>query len=399
MKVLVINCGSSSLKYQLIDSETELVMAKGLCERIGIDGSNLEYKRGESPKTSTQVEMNDHTDAVNLVLEKLSDPEEGVVSSLSEIEAVGHRVVHGGEKFTKSVLITEEVIKGIEECNDLAPLHNPANIIGIRACQALMPGVPQVAVFDTAFHQTMEPKSYLYAVPYEYYKKYKVRRYGFHGTSHDYVSKCAAEMLAKDITDLKLIICHLGNGASVSAVQNGKCVDTSMGLTPLEGLIMGTRSGDLDPAVITYLMEKENMSAPEVLNVLNKKSGVLGLSDGISSDFRDLSEAAASGNEQAEVTLDAYALRVAKYIGAYATEMQGVDAIVMTAGAGENNSNVREKICSYLGWLGTSFDPEMNKIRGEEFFLSKPEDKVQLMVVPTNEELAIARQTVGVVRG
>ncbi len=399
MKVLVINCGSSSLKYQLIDSETELVMAKGLCERIGIDGSNLEYKRGESPKTSTRVEMNDHTDAVNLVLEKLSDPEEGVVSSLSEIEAVGHRVVHGGEKFTKSVLITEEVIKGIEECNDLAPLHNPANIIGIRACQALMPGVPQVAVFDTAFHQTMEPKSYLYAVPYEYYKKYKVRRYGFHGTSHDYVSKRAAEMLAKDITDLKLIICHLGNGASVSAVQNGKCVDTSMGLTPLEGLIMGTRSGDLDPAVITYLMEKENMSAPEVLNVLNKKSGVLGLSDGISSDFRDISEAAASGNEQAEVTLDAYALRVAKYIGAYATEMQGVDAIVMTAGAGENNSTIREKICSYLGWLGTSFDPEMNKIRGEEFFLSKPEDKVQLMVVPTNEELAIARQTVGVVRG
>ncbi len=399
MKVLVINCGSSSLKYQLIDSETELVMAKGLCERIGIDGSNLEYKRGESPKTSTQVEMKDHTDAVNLVLEKLSDPEEGVVSSLSEIEAVGHRVVHGGEKFTKSVLITEEVIKGIEECNDLAPLHNPANIIGIRACQSLMPGVPQVAVFDTAFHQTMEPKSYLYAVPYEYYKKYKVRRYGFHGTSHDYVSKRAAEMLAKDITDLKLIICHLGNGASVSAVQNGKCVDTSMGLTPLEGLIMGTRSGDIDPAVITYLMEKENMSAPEVLNILNKKSGILGLSDGISSDFRDISEAVASGNEQAEVTLDAYALRVAKYIGAYATEMQGVDAIVMTAGAGENNSTVREKICKYLGWLGTSFDPEMNKIRGEEFFLSKPEDKVQLMVVPTNEELAIARQTVGVVRG
>ena len=399
MKVLVINCGSSSLKYQLIDSETELVMAKGLCERIGIDGSNLEYKRGESPKTSTQIEMKDHTDAVNLVLEKLSDPEEGVVSSLSEIEAVGHRVVHGGEKFTKSVLITDEVIKGIEECNDLAPLHNPANIIGIRACQSLMPGVPQVAVFDTAFHQTMEPKSYLYAVPYEYYKKYKVRRYGFHGTSHDYVSKRAAEMLAKDITDLKLIICHLGNGASVSAVQNGKCVDTSMGLTPLEGLIMGTRSGDLDPAVITYLMEKENMSAPEVLNVLNKKSGVLGLSDGLSSDFRDLAEAAASGNEQAAVTLDAYALRVAKYIGAYATEMQGVDAIVMTAGAGENNSTVREKICKYLGWLGTSFDPEMNKIRGEEFFLSKPEDKVQLMVVPTNEELAIARQTVGVVRG
>ena len=399
MKVLVINCGSSSLKYQLIDSETELVMAKGLCERIGIDGSNLEYKRGESPKTSTQVEMKDHTDAVNLVLEKLSDPEEGVVSSLSEIEAVGHRVVHGGEKFTKSVLITEEVIKGIEECNDLAPLHNPANIIGIRACQSLMPGVPQVAVFDTAFHQTMEPKSYLYAVPYEYYKKYKVRRYGFHGTSHDYVSKRAAEMLAKDITDLKLIICHLGNGASVSAVQNGKCVDTSMGLTPLEGLIMGTRSGDIDPAVITYLMEKENMSAPEVLNILNKKSGILGLSDGISSDFRDISEAVASGNEQAEVTLDAYALRVAKYIGAYATEMQGVDAIVMTAGAGENNSTVREKICKYLGWLGTSFDPEMNKICGEEFFLSKPEDKVQLMVVPTNEELAIARQTVGVVRG
>ncbi len=397
MKVLVINCGSSSLKYQLIDSETERVMAKGLCERIGIDGSNLEYKRGDSEKTSTQVEMKDHTDAVNLVLDKLSDPEDGVVASLSEIEAVGHRVVHGGENFTESVLITDEVIKGIEECNDLAPLHNPANIIGIRACQKLMPGVPQVAVFDTAFHQTMEPKSFLYAVPYEYYKKYKVRRYGFHGTSHDYVSKRAAEMLAKNIEDLKIIVCHLGNGASVSAVQNGKCVDTSMGLTPLEGLIMGTRSGDLDPAVITYLMEKENMSAPEVLNVLNKKSGILGLSGGLSSDFRDIAQAADSGNEVAATALEAYALRVAKYIGAYAAEMQGVDAIVMTAGAGENNIAIREKICSYLGWLGTSFDPEMNKIRGEEIFLSKPEDKVQLMVVPTNEELAIARQTVGVV--
>ena len=393
MKILVINCGSSSLKYQLINSDSGEVLAKGLCERIGIEGGNLEYKKGDGEKTSTKVDMPDHSVAVDLVIKKLTDSKDGVIGSLSEIDAVGHRIVHGGEKFTEAVKIDDEVLKGIIECNDLAPLHNPANVIGIKACQKMMPGVPQVGVFDTAFHQTMEPKAYLYAVPYEYYKKYKVRRYGFHGTSHAYVSARAAEILGKDIKDLKIIVCHLGNGASVSAVKYGKCVDTSMGLTPLEGLIMGTRSGDLDPAVITYIMEKENLSAAEVVNILNKKSGVYGLSDYLSSDFRDLAEAAANGNEQAEVTLDAYALRVAKYIGAYTTEMQGVDAICFTAGAGENNSTVRQKVCEYLSYLGTSFDEEKNKIRGEEFFLSKPEDKVQLMVVPTDEELSIARQT------
>ena len=393
MKILVINCGSSSLKYQLINSDSGEVLAKGLCERIGIEGGNLEYKKGDGEKTSTKVDMPDHSVAVDLVIKKLTDSKDGVIGSLSEIDAVGHRIVHGGEKFTEAVKIDDEVIKGIVECNDLAPLHNPANVIGIKACQKMMPGVPQVGVFDTAFHQTMEPKAYLYAVPYEYYKKYKVRRYGFHGTSHAYVSARAAEILGKDIKDLKIIVCHLGNGASVSAVKYGKCVDTSMGLTPLEGLIMGTRSGDLDPAVITYIMEKENLSAAEVVNILNKRSGVYGLSDYLSSDFRDLAEAAANGNEQAEVTLDAYALRVAKYIGAYTTEMQGVDAICFTAGAGENNSTVRQKVCEYLSYLGTSFDEEKNKIRGEEFFLSKPEDKVQLMVVPTDEELSIARQT------
>ena len=396
MKILVINCGSSSLKYQLINSDSGEVLAKGLCERIGIDGGNLEYKKGDAEKTSTKVDMPDHSVAVDLVIKKLTDSKDGVIGSLSEIDAVGHRIVHGGEKFTEAVKIDDEVIKGIVECNDLAPLHNPANVIGIKACQKMMPGVPQVGVFDTAFHQTMEPKAYLYAVPYEYYKKYKVRRYGFHGTSHAYVSARAAEILGKDIKDLKIIVCHLGNGASISAVEHGKCVDTSMGLTPLEGLIMGTRSGDLDPAVITYIMEKENLSAAEVINILNKKSGVYGLSDNLSSDFRDLAEAAASGNKQAEVTLDAYALRVAKYIGAYTAEMCGVDAICFTAGAGENNSTVRAKVCSYLSYLGTSFDSEKNKLRGEEIFLSKPEDKVQLMVIPTDEELSIARQTVEV---
>ncbi|MBQ9549863.1 MAG: acetate kinase [Lachnospiraceae bacterium] len=396
MKVLVINCGSSSLKYQLINTEDGTVYAKGLCDRIGIDGSAIEYKKGNAEKTIEKLPLKDHTDAVDAVIKKLTDKENGVVASLSEIDAVGHRVVHGGEKFSDSVRISEEVIKAVEECNDLAPLHNPANIIGIRACEKLMPGVPQVGVFDTAFHQTMEPKAYLYGIPYEYYKKYKIRRYGFHGTSHDFVSKRTAEILKKDIKDLKIIVCHLGNGASISAVKNGKSVDTSMGLTPLEGLIMGTRSGDLDPSVITFLMQKENLSAAEVLDILNKKSGVLGLSDGFSSDFRDLAEAAEKGNKEADTALEAYALRVAKYIGAYTAEMNGVDAITFTAGAGENNGEVRERVCKYLGFLGTSFDAEKNKLRGQEFFLTKPEDKVQILVVPTDEELSIARQTVEV---
>ena len=346
MKVLVINCGSSSLKYQLMDSESGEIFAKGLCERIGIDGSAIEYKKGDDEKIVTKVEMKDHTDAVDQVIKKLTDKENGVVSSLKEIDAVGHRLVHGGEKFSGSVRITEDVIKAVEECNDLAPLHNPANIIGVRACEKMMPGVPMVGVFDTAFHQTMEPKAYLYGIPYEYYKKYKIRRYGFHGTSHDYVSKRTAEILHRDIKELKIIVCHLGNGASISAVKYGKSVDTSMGLTPLEGLIMGTRSGDLDPSVITFIMQKENKTAAEVLDILNKKSGMLGLSDGFSSDFRDLAAAAESGNKEADQALDAFSLRVAKYIGAYTAEMNGVDAIVFTAGAGENNGEVRKRIAS-----------------------------------------------------
>lgn len=397
MNVLVINCGSSSLKYQLIDSSNESVLAKGLCERIGIDGSAITHTPAGGEKVKTEVPMPTHTEAVKLVIEKLTDAEVGVIKSLSEIGAVGHRVVHGGEKFANSVVITEEVIKAIEECNDLAPLHNPANIIGIRACEEAMPGVPMVAVFDTAFHQTMPKKAYYYGLPLEYYEKYKVRRYGFHGTSHDFVSNRAAEILGKKREDLKIIVCHLGNGASVSAVKNGKCVDTSMGLTPLEGLIMGTRSGDIDPAIVSFIAEKEGKSASEMTDILNKKSGVYGLSGGVSSDFRDLVEASKGGNEQASATLEAYAYRVAKYIGSYTAAMNGVDVIVFTAGIGENNCEVRAMIGEYLGYLGTSVDPEKNKIRGEEVILSAEGDKVVTMIIPTDEELAIARQTVALV--
>lgn len=397
MNVLVINCGSSSLKYQLIDSESERVLAKGLCERIGIDGSCITHTPEGGEKATTNAPMPTHTEAVKLVIEKLTDSEVGVIKSLDEIGAVGHRVVHGGEKFSESVVITDEVISAIEECNDLAPLHNPANIIGIKACQESMPGVPMVGVFDTAFHQTMPKKAYLYGLPYEYYEKYKVRRYGFHGTSHDYVSNRAAEILGKKREDLKIIVCHLGNGASISAVDHGKCIDTSMGLTPLEGLIMGTRSGDIDPAIVSFIADKEGLSADEMTTILNKKSGVLGLSGGISSDFRDLGEAADAGNERANDTLDAYAYRVAKYIGAYVAAMNGVDVIAFTAGVGENNAKARADISSYLGYLGTSIDLEKNKIRGEEIILSKDDDKVVTMIVPTNEELAIARETVKLV--
>lgn len=397
MKVLVINCGSSSLKYQLIDSATEEVLAKGLCERIGIEGSSVTHQKAGSGKLKSEVPMADHTDAVKVVIEKLTDSEVGVISSLQEIDAVGHRIVHGGESFSSSVIIDEKVIEAITECNDLAPLHNPANLIGIHSCEKIMPGVPMVAVFDTAFHQTMPKKAYLYGLPYEYYEKHKVRRYGFHGTSHDFVSKRAAEILGKDVKDLRIIVCHLGNGASVSAVKNGQSVDTSMGLTPLEGLIMGTRSGDMDPAIISFLAEKEGMSAADVINVCNKKSGVLGLSAGLSSDFRDLAEAAAEGNEMAKTALDAYAYRVGKYIGAYAAAMNGVDVIAFTAGAGENNAEVRALIGQYIGFLGTNIDPEKNKMRGEEVILSDADAKVVTMVVPTNEELAIARETVRLV--
>ncbi|MCR4866038.1 MAG: acetate kinase [Lachnospiraceae bacterium] len=398
MNVLVINCGSSSLKYQLISSDTEEVLAKGLCERIGIEGSAITHQPAGKDKVTTKVDMPDHTAAVKYVIEKLTDPDVGVVGSLDEIDAVGHRIVHGGERFNTSVVINDEVIKAIEECNDLAPLHNPANLIGINACKKLMPSVPMVAVFDTAFHQTMPKKAFLYGLPYEYYEKYKVRRYGFHGTSHDFVSNRAAQMLNKKREDLKIIVCHLGNGASVTAVDHGKSIDTSMGLTPLEGLIMGTRSGDIDPAIISFIADKENISADDMINVCNKKSGVLGLSGGISSDFRDLASAAESNDQKAIDALDTYAYRVAKYIGAYAMAMKGVDVIAFTAGIGENNCQMRAAICDYVTWLGTSIDPEKNAIRGEEVILSKPSDKVAVMVVPTNEELAIARETVRLVK-
>ena len=395
MNILVINCGSSSLKYQLIDSETENVLAKGLCERIGIDGALTHQPAGKDKIKSTPA-MPNHKVAIQLVIDQLTDAENGVVSSLDEISAVGHRVVHGGEKFTSSCVITDDVIKEIEACNVFAPLHNPAALIGINACKELMPGLPMVAVFDTAFHQTMPPKAYLYAIPHEYYEKYGVRRYGFHGTSHQYVAGKAAQMLGKAPEDLKLIICHLGNGASVSAVKGGKCVDTSMGLTPLEGLVMGTRSGDLDPAILEFIAEKENLSLSEVMDILNKKSGVMGLS-GVSSDFRDVKAAAAEGNETAAHALEVHRYRVAKYIGAYAAAMNGVDAIAFTAGLGENDDESRAAICEYLGFLGAHLDAERNDVHGEDAIISTEDSTVKLLCIPTNEELMIARDTAALV--
>lgn len=397
MNILVINCGSSSLKFQLINSNTEEVIAKGLCERIGIEGSQIAYTPAGGEKIVTATPMENHTTAIRLVLNALTNEKYGVVKSLDEIGAVGHRIVHGGEKFASSTLINEEVLEAIEACNDLAPLHNPANLIGIRACQELMPDTPMAAVFDTAFHQTMPKEAYLYGIPYHYYEDYKVRRYGFHGTSHSYVSQRAAWMLDKDYQELKVIVCHLGNGASISAVKNGKCVDTSMGLTPLEGLIMGTRSGDLDPAIIEYLCNKEKKSVHEILNVLNKESGVLGLSGGFSSDFRDLEKAYNEGQEKAIRTMKAFAYRVAKYIGAYTAAMNGVDAICFTAGIGENNPLIRTMISSYLGYLGITLDEEANKERGEELLISTKESNVKVLVIPTNEELAIARETAALI--
>ncbi len=397
MNILVINCGSSSLKYQLINSDSEAVLAKGLCERIGIDGSVLTHTPAGKDKVRIETPMPNHTVAVQLVIDALTNAEHGVIKSLDEIGAVGHRVVHGGEKFASSVVITDEVMKAIEECNDLAPLHNPANLIGINSCKEIMPNVPMVAVFDTAFHQTMPEKAYLYGLPYEYYEKYKVRRYGFHGTSHDYVSARAAQLLGKKREELKIIVCHLGNGASVSAVDHGKCVDTSMGLTPLEGLIMGTRSGDMDPAICDFICQKEGLTSAEMNTVLNKKSGVLGMS-GVSSDFRDVEAAANEGNHQAAAALDAFYYRVAKYIGAYTAAMNGVDAIAFTAGVGENNIGGRAEICKYLGYLGTEIDSDKNNVRGEERIISKDGSKVTLMAIPTNEELAIARQTLELVK-
>ena len=397
MNILVINCGSSSLKYQLINSDSEAVLAKGLCERIGIDGSVLTHTPAGKDKVRIETPMPNHTVAVQLVIDALTNAEHGVIKSLDEIGAVGHRVVHGGEKFASSVVITDEVMKAIEECNDLAPLHNPANLIGINSCKEIMPNVPMVAVFDTAFHQTMPEKAYLYGLPYEYYEKYKVRRYGFHGTSHDYVSNRAAQLLGKKREDLKVIVCHLGNGASVSAVDHGKCVDTSMGLTPLEGLIMGTRSGDMDPAICDFICQKEGLTSAEMNTVLNKKSGVLGMS-GVSSDFRDVEAAANEGNHQAAAALDAFYYRVAKYIGAYTAAMNGVDVVAFTAGVGENNIGGRVEICKYLGYLGPEIDLDKNNVRGEERIISKDGSKVTLMAIPTNEELAIARQTLELVK-
>ena len=396
MNVLVINCGSSSLKYQLIDSDTEAVLAKGLCERIGIDG-RLVYQKAGNDKEITEASMPTHKEAIQMVLEALTNEKTGAIKSLAEVNAIGHRIVHGGEKFASSAIITDEMIKAVEECNDLAPLHNPANLIGIRVCSELMPNVPQVGVFDTAFHQTMPAKAYLYGLPIEYYKNYKVRRYGFHGTSHSFVSKRAVEFLGLDKDNSTVIVCHLGNGSSISAVQNGKCVDTTMGLTPLEGVVMGTRSGSIDPAIVEYIAKKENLDLAGVMNVLNKKSGLQGMS-GVSSDMRDLRAAAAEGNEDAKNAIEVLCYGIAKYVGGYVAAMNGVDAIVFTAGIGENVGMIREKVCSYLGFLGVTIDAKANEAMGEEVVISGADSKVKVAVIPTNEELAICRDTVALVK-
>ncbi|MFA9463721.1 MAG: acetate/propionate family kinase [Velocimicrobium sp.] len=397
MNVLVINCGSSSLKYQLINMKNKDVLAKGICERIGIEGSKLTHSPTGKDKYVVENLMPDHTVAVKMVLDALVDKTVGVIASIREIKAVGHRVLHGGKYYCDSIVVNDDVKKVIKDCFDLGPLHNPANLIGINACEAAMPGVPQVAVFDTAFHQTMPAKAYLYAIPKEYYDKYSIRRYGFHGTSHSFVSKRFIEYTNLPTNDSKVIVCHLGNGASVSAVLNGKCIDTSMGLTPLEGLIMGTRSGDLDPAIVEFIANKEGLSVSEMINILNKKSGVLGMS-GVSSDFRDLEKAANEGNIDAKNAQEAFSYRVAKYIGGYVAAMNGIDGIAFTAGVGENDSAIRKMICEYLGYLGVELDDEANKVRGEEKMISTANSKVKVCVIPTNEELAIAEETVALVK-
>ena len=396
MNILVINCGSSSLKYQLLNMTNEGVLAKGLCERIGIDG-RLVHERPQG-KYEASPNMPDHAAAMAVLLDALLDANHGVIKSKSEIHAIGHRVVHGGETFTDSVLINEKVEQAIESVSDLAPLHNPPNLTGIRACKQHMPDVPQVGVFDTAFHQTMPAKAYLYAIDHNLYDKHKIRRYGFHGTSHKYVAQRASMMLYRPLDALKLVTCHLGNGASVCAISGGQSVDTSMGLTPLEGLAMGTRSGDLDPAVIPFIMEKEGLTAQQVIDMLNKKSGMLGLS-GVSSDFRDLSAAANEGQTKAIDALDIFAYRVAGYIGRYAACMNGLDAVIFTAGIGENDSAIRAKVCEYLTWLGVDIDPELNSKRGQALDISNPNAKVRVMVIPTNEELMIARDTKKILEG
>lgn len=397
MKVLVINCGSSSLKYQLINAETETALAVGLCERIGIDG-RLNHTPAGGDKVVIEKDMPDHEVAIRMVLEALTNEEYGVIAKLDEIDAVGHRLVHGGEKFTQSVILDDEVIAGVEECNPLAPLHNPANLIGVRACQAIMPGVPNVGVFDTAFHQTMKPVAYMYGLPYEYYEQHKIRRYGFHGTSHSFVSKRAIEMLNLDPNNSKVIVCHLGNGSSISAIKNSKVIDTSMGMTPMEGLIMGTRCGDMDPTIVEYLVHCLDQPVEKVMEILNKKSGVYGLSGGVSSDFRDLDAASNEGNEKAKLAIEVFSYRAAKYIGSYITALNGVDAIVFTAGLGENNIVVRDQIMSYFSYMGIELDQQANQVRGEERIISTLDSKVTVVVIPTNEELAIAKETVALLK-
>ena len=395
MKVLVINCGSSSLKYQVIDSDTENVLAKGLCERIGIDGV-LTYQKPGIDKIKFEAPMPKHRQAVELVLKQLMDPEVGVIKSIDEIQAVGHRMVHGGEKFACSTLLTDEVLQTVESCNDLAPLHNPPTLVGVNACKELMPTTPMVGVFDTAFHQTMPAEAYIYGVPYEYYEKYTLRRFGFHGTSHRFVSQRVAEILGKKPEDLKIIVCHLGNGSSITAVDHGNSVDTSMGLTPLGGVIMGTRCGDIDPTVVEYVAQKEDLSLEEAMAVMNKKSGVLGIS-GVSSDFRDLEEAAANGNERADLALKTFVHTVVKTVGSYVAVMNGVDVIVFTAGIGENDTAIRASVLEHFGYLGVTLDPVANDVHGKERIISTKDSKVTAMVVPTNEELAICRDTVEIV--
>lgn len=397
MEILVINCGSSSLKFQLIDSDDEKVLAKGLCERIGIDKSSITYESVKCDKITKEIDMPTHKEAINAVISALTDKEIGVINHMDEVKAVGHRVVHGGEYFSKSVIVDEDVLDKIEKCNYLAPLHNPANVIGIKACMEIMKDTPNVVVFDTAFHQTMPEKAYLYGIPRKYYEKYKIRRYGFHGTSHSYVSKRVAEIMDKPVEDLKTIVCHLGNGASICAVDGGKSVDTSMGLTPLAGVIMGTRSGDIDPGILEVLSNITHKDISEITNVLNKQSGIAGLSE-VSSDFRDITKAMEEGNEVAKSAFEAYIHTVIKFIGGYVAVMNGVDDIVFTAGVGENNSQVREEVCESLGYLGIKIDKEANKLRGEEVEISTKDSKVKVYVIPTNEELAIARETVALVK-
>ena len=392
MKILVVNAGSSSLKYQLIDMEGQVVMAKGLCDRIGIPGSLIKHNALDGRSVTREIVMKDHNDAISALIKVLTHEEWGVLKSLDELNAVGHRVVHGGEKFFKSVVINDEVLETLEDCVELAPLHNPPNIMGIKACQANMPDVPQVAVFDTAFHQTMPRKAFLYPIPYEYYGKYRVRKYGFHGTSHKYVAERAAELIGKPLEQLKIITCHLGNGSSITAIEGGKSVDTSMGFTPLDGLPMGTRCGSIDPAIVTYIMNKEGLTTDRMDTILNKKSGVLAVS-GVSSDFRDLDEAVDNGNERAFLALSIFAYKIKQFIGAYACAMGGLDALVFTAGIGENNTAMRTSVCKRLDFLGIEIDESKNSIRGEEIDISTPDAKVRTLVIPTNEELAIAKET------